>query len=86
MEIHMTKLTTAYVLAFAKKDKRFDGVDIYTDNQIGVWLDPKYTWCANDGNRSVNIYNIEGSDPEFRDDLQTFLEDVKYIELSTEPV
>lgn len=82
----MKKLTTAYVLAYAKKDKRIDGVEICPDNQIVVWLDPAYTWCALDGNRSCNIYNIEGSDPEYHDDLQTFLDDVRWIELSTEPV
>ena len=80
----MTKLTTAYVLAFAKKDKRIDGVDFFTDNQIGVWLDPTYTWCANDGNRSVNIYNVEGHDHQ--DDLAEFLSNVEHIELSTDPV
>jgi len=78
------KLTTQYVRKYMQRDPRIDGIDIYPDNQIGVWLDPKYTWCANDGNRSVNIYNIEGSDPAYRDTVKTFLDDVKFIELSTD--
>lgn len=78
----MTKLTTAYIRKIAQKDKRIDEVEIYPEDQVAVWLDPKYTWCANDGNRSVNIYNIEGSD--YQDDVSEFLNDVKNIELSVE--
>lgn len=76
----MAKLTVSYIRKAIAKDKRFNGVDIYSDNQVGVWLDPEFTWCANDGNRSVNIYDIEGSD--YQDDVQTFLDDVAMIEKS----
>lgn len=76
------KLTTAYIRKIAQKDKRIDQVEIYPEDQVAVWLDPKYTWCANDGNRSVNIYNIEGSD--YQDEVSEFLRDVKNIELSVD--
>jgi hypothetical protein len=76
------KLTTAYIRKIAQKDKRIDQVEIYPEDQVAVWLDPKYTWCANDGNRSVNIYNIEGSD--YQDEVSEFLSDVKNIELSVD--
>ena len=78
----MTKLTTAYIRKIAQKDKRIDQVEIYPEDQVAVWLDPKYTWCANDGNRSVNIYNVEYSD--YQDSVSEFLSDVKNIELSVE--
>jgi hypothetical protein len=76
------KLTSHYIRLIAKKDKRIDEVELCPDNQVAVWLDPKYTWCANDGNRSVNIYNVQGSD--YQDDVAEFLSDVKNIELSVE--
>jgi hypothetical protein len=78
----MTKLTTAYIRKIAQKDKRIDQVEIYPEDLVAVWLDPKYTWCANDGNRSVNIYNVEYSD--YQDSVSEFLSDVKNIELSVE--
>lgn len=76
------RLTTAYIRNIAKRDPRIglDGVDICPDHQVAVWLDPAWTWCANDGNITCMIYNVEGSDPEYRDDVATFLEHIKYIE------
>ena len=76
------KLTTDYIRRIARKDPRIDEVEIYPEDQVAVWLDPKYTWCANDGNRSVNIYNVEGSDDYLRDTVAEFLKDVKNIELA----
>lgn len=76
------KLTVNYIRKIAQKDKRIDQVEIYPDDQVAVWLDPKFTWCANDGNRSVNIYNIEGSD--YQDEVSEFLRDVKNIELAVD--
>lgn len=76
------KLTTDYIRRIARKDPRIDEVEIYPEDQVAVWLDPKYTWCANDGNRTVNIYNVEGSDDYLRDTVAEFLKDVKNIELA----
>lgn len=78
------KLTTDYIRRIARKDPRIDEVEIYPEDQVAVWLDPKYTWCANDGNRSVNIYNVEGSDDAYRDTVAEFLRDVKNIELAVD--
>ena len=77
-------LTTQYIRAVAKKDPRIEEVEILPENGVAVWLAPKYTWCANDGNRSVNIYHIEGSDEYRRDTVAKFLRDVKNIESSVE--
>ena len=76
----MAKLTISYIRKVMSKDKRITGIDIHPENQVSVWVDPDFTWCANDGNRSVNIYDIEGSD--YQDDVQTFLDDVAMIEKS----
>jgi hypothetical protein len=76
------RLTTDYILRIAKRDKRIglDGVEICPDNQVTVWLDSEWTWCANDGNVTCMTYNVEGSPAEYRDDVATFLEHIKYIE------
>ena len=75
------KLTYAYIAKVAARDKRIDGIDDFrsTSDQVAVWLDPKYTWCANDGNRIVNIYNVEHS-YVYQDTVEEFLKDLKYIE------
>ena len=78
----MKLLTAKFIREFAANDQRIDGIDILPFNQIAVWLDPKYTWCANDGNRTVNHYEIEGSD--YQDKVKTFLDDVKMIELAVD--
>jgi len=76
------RLTKQYIRNYMKRDPRIDGIDILPDNQVAVWLDPKYTWCARDGNRTVNHYEVEGS--HYQDLVRTFLDDVKLIELSTD--
>jgi hypothetical protein len=78
----MAKLTTAYIRKVASKDKRIESVEILPNDQVAVWLDPKFTWCVRDGNRTVNHYEIEASD--YQDDVQTFLDDVAMIELADE--
>lgn len=79
MEIDM-KLTYAYIVNKAKRDKRIDGIeDCRYDNQVIVWLDPAYTWCANDGNITCMIYNVEHSE-EYQDTVERFLTDLKMIE------
>ena len=78
----MTKLTVAYIRNFAKRDPRINGIDVHPENQVSVWLDPDYTWCANDGNRTVNIYDIEGSD--YQQTVKEFLEDIKMIEMAVD--
>ena len=74
------RLTTEYIRRIAKRDPRIELIVIEPDHQVTVWLDPQWTWCANDGNITCMIYNVEGSDPSYRDDVATFLEHVKYIE------
>jgi hypothetical protein len=74
------KLTTDYIRRIAKRDKRIDGVEICPEHQVTVWLDPEWTWCANDGNITCITYNVEGSDNCYRDTVETFLDDVKMIE------
>lgn len=74
------KLTTAYIQKVAKHDKRIDDVEICPFDQVTVWLDPAYTWCAADGNITCMTYNIEGSDDCYRDTVETFLNHVKMIE------
>ncbi len=76
------KLTTQYIRLVAKKDPRIEEVEILPEDGVAVWLAPKYTWCANDGNRSVNIYHIEGSDEYRRDTVAGFLRDIKNIQLA----
>jgi hypothetical protein len=81
MEMKM-KLTTAHIKKLAQQDPRIDLVEICPDNQITVWLDPKWTWDAFDGNITCMTYNVEGSDPSYRDDLETFRQHIKNIELA----
>lgn len=76
------KLTTDYIRRIARKDPRIDEVEILPENGVAVWLNSKYTWCANDNNRSVNIYHVEGGDDYLRDTVAKFLSDVKNIELA----
>jgi len=73
-------LTTNYIRRIAKRDKRIEEVEICTDHQVIVWLDPEWTWCANDGNITCMIYNVEGSDDCYRDTIETFLDHLKMIE------
>jgi hypothetical protein len=81
MEMTM-KLTTSYIRTIAKKDSRIDEIEICPDHQVTVWLDPKWTWDANDGNITCMTYNVEHSEEWLRDDVATFLEHVKNIELA----
>lgn len=75
------KLTYAYIANKARRDKRIDGIDDFrsSDNQVVVWLDPAYTWCANDGNITCMTYNVEHSE-EYQDTVERFLTDLKMIE------
>ena len=77
------KLTTNYILKYAKRDARISEVEISKhDNQAIVWLDPKWTWDHLDGNVTCMVYNIEGSDDFYRDDVATFRDHIKNIELA----
>ena len=76
------KLTSQYIQRYAKLDYRIEEVELCPDNQVTVWLDPKWTWCANDGNITCMIYNVQGSDDCYRDDVATFLDHIKMIELA----
>lgn len=76
------KLTTDYIRRIAKRDPRIDEIEICPDHQVTVWLDPKWTWNALDGNITCMTYNVEFSDDWCRDDVATFLEHVKFIELA----
>jgi hypothetical protein len=76
------KLTTNYIRRIAKRDKRIDGIELCPDHQVTVWLDPKWTWCALDGNITCITYNVEGSDDCYRDTVATFLDGIKMIELA----
>jgi hypothetical protein len=76
------KLTTSYIRTIAKRDKRIDGIEICPDHQVTVWLDPKWTWCANDGNITCMTYNVEHADDYLRDDVATFLDHIRNIELA----
>jgi hypothetical protein len=79
MEIDM-KLTTAYIRKVASRDKRIEEIEVCPQNQVIVWLKPDYTWNPNDNNVSVRLYNVEGSDEDYRDDVETFLNHMKLIE------
>ena len=76
------KLTTSYIRTIAKRDKRIDEIEICPDHQVTVWLDPKWTWCANDGNITCMTYNVEHADDYLRDDVATFLDHIRNIELA----
>jgi len=73
-------LTTNYIRRIAKRDKRIEDIEICPDHQVIVWLDPKWTWRALDGNITCMIYNVEGSDDCYRDTVETFLDHLKMIE------
>jgi hypothetical protein len=74
------KLTTQYIRMIAKRDKRIDEIEICPDHQVTVWLDPQWTWCANDGNITCMTYDVEGADDEWRSKVGDFLADMKNIE------
>jgi hypothetical protein len=78
------KLTTKYIRMIAKRDKRIEIVEIVPGHQVTVWLDPQWTWCANDGNITCMTYDVEGADDEWRSNVETFLEDIKNIEPTQE--
>jgi hypothetical protein len=73
-------LTTSYIRMIAKRDQRIDEVEICPDHQVTVWLDPKYTWNAADGNITCMTYNVEYSDEYLRDTASTFLDHINNIE------
>jgi hypothetical protein len=74
------KLTTNYIRRIAKRESRITDIEICPDNQVTVWLDPEWTWCALDGNITCMTYFVEGSDDCYRDTVETFLDHVKMIE------
>ncbi|CAB4130705.1 hypothetical protein UFOVP122_21 [uncultured Caudovirales phage] len=74
------KLTTDYIRRIAKRDHRIDEIEICPDHQVTVWLDPKWTWNALDGNITCMTYNVQGADDYCRDDVATFLDHVHNIE------
>lgn len=77
------KLTLQYVQKAISKDKRFskDCIDILEEGQIAIWLNPEFTWCANDGNRTVEHFQIEdGYNPQ--DTVQEFKDRLMMIERS----
>ena len=76
------KLTTQYIRTVAKRDRRIDEVEICPDHQVTVWLDPKWTWNALDGNITCMTYNVQGAEEWCRDDVATFLGHIKNIELA----
>jgi len=80
--VRSMKLTTGYIRLIAKRDPRIDEVEICPDHQVTVWLDPKWTWNALDGNITCMTYNVQGSDDCFRDEAKTFLDHLKNIELA----
>ena len=52
-------LTKAFVTKAIRNDPRFDQeIDDFSDGCLGVWLLDGWTWCANDGNRHVEILKI----------------------------
>lgn len=74
-------LTLSYIRKAIKKDSRFssDAIDILDEGQVAVWLKPEFTWCANDGNRTVEHFSIEdGWNPQ--DTVEQFNSALKMIE------
>ena len=76
------KLTTNYIRRIAKRDHLIDEVEICPDHQVTVWLKPDWTWNALDGNITCMTYNVQGSDDDYRDNVATFLQHIKFIEKS----
>lgn len=72
------KLTTSYIKHTVKHNDKIESIEMLEDNQIAVWLNDGWTWSVGDGNRTVNHYEIEGS--HYQDDVDTFLNDLKWIE------
>ena len=61
----MPYLTEKYIRAAAAKDPRIDDIEWDEPGKAIVWLIDGYTWCSNDGNRSVEgfvISNCNGDD------------------------
>lgn len=75
------RLTKAYVQKAIANDPRFDQeIDDHPDGQIGVWLKDGWTWCANDGNRHVEILNLTDEATGEADTVEYWREIVANIE------
>ena len=74
-------LTLSYIRKAIRKDSRFshDAIDILEDGQIALWLNPEFTWQANDGNRTVEHFQVEdGYNPQ--DTVEDFKNSMMLIE------
>ena len=54
------QLTLGYIKRAIKNDSRFDqNIDLCEEGIVAVWLNDGWSWCANDGNRHVEHFNLE---------------------------
>ena len=81
LEIKMKYLTAEYVRAAAAKDKRIESVEWDEMGKALVWLEEGFTWCALDGNRSIEGFIIAepNSDWSERDTVAYWKEQVANI-------
>jgi hypothetical protein len=77
----MTKLTPKIISKLIKNDKRIDqNVEYDEPGKALIWLNEGWTWEANDGNRSLEGFNLSNYKWEKPDDVSYFKMRLSQIE------
>jgi len=77
----MTTLTVAIIRKAIKGNSKIDqNIDLDEEGKALVWLNEGWTWNANDGNRSIEGFNLKDNNYEEPDTLAYFKERISMIE------
>jgi len=77
----MTTLTVAIIRKAIKGNSKIDqNIELDEEGKALVWLNEGWTWNANDGNRSIEGFNLRDNNYEEPDTLAYFKERISMIE------
>jgi hypothetical protein len=77
----MTTLTVAIICKAIKGNSKIDqNIELDEEGKALVWLNEGWTWNANDGNRSIEGFNLRDNNYEEPDTLAYFKERISMIE------